>query len=86
MQEDFYFVSYNVALMSAQVMVTHYALLGYHVNLATYTLSRGSYCDVTIFHDEMVIINPPKGFQYSLKINGERNNVYWTRFEFAVAD
>lgn len=86
MKENFEFVSYDVALMAAQVLAFHYAHLGYHVNWSAYNGQYVSLAQVTIFHDELIIINPPTGFQYSSKRTDAREGTYWTEFTFRVAE
>lgn len=86
MKEDFQFVSFDVALMAAQVLSFHYAHFGYHVNWSAYNGQYSHSIYVTIFHDELTIINPPAGYQYSSKRSDGKEGSYWTEFTFRVAE
>lgn len=86
MKENFYFVSYNVALMASQALAFHYAQLGYHVCWTAFTGINSQGVEMSIFHDELTIINPPCGFMYSRKWEYGTEDTFWTKFQFLVAE
>lgn len=76
------FMSYTCAIMAAQSIMLHYALMGFHCTISTSTMTKGSYVDLAIFHDSLVSIIPPQGYLYSNVEEYSSEGYYWTKFEF----
>lgn len=76
------FMTYTCAIMAAQSIMLHYALMGFHCSLSTSAMTKGSYVELAIFHDSLVSIIPPQGYLYSSVKEWSSEGVYWTKFEF----
>lgn len=74
------FVSFDTAMMAAQVIAFHYAHIGYQVSCS---FSRESkVVEVTIFHDSITSIVPPEGLNYSRLEESHSYDTYWCSLHF----
>lgn len=79
-KENFKFVSFEAALIACQMLVTHYAIVGYQVSVLIYKRCRCVEC--SIFHDAELTITPPTGFDYSSCRVQANLGSYRTSFKF----